>query len=226
MNLKKILFIVLWAFSLISFVYARDSFKCTKVFDGDTIEISNGEKVRLIGVDTPELYHPAKPREYYTRKARSFTRKLVEGKTVHLEYDAQKYDGYKRLLAYVYLDDGTFVNAEIIKQGFGFAYTRYPFKYKDNFKEYEKTARNKKLGLWKGKGAYELQWILGQKRKPFEIYEMTNNKWGILYDDFIKPRINDKELVKTLRILRIWINEYSSKELSEKLYKNGWLKQK
>jgi len=56
---------------------------------------------------------------------------------------------YRRLLAYVYLMDGTFLNAEIIKQGYGFAYTRYPFKYLDEFRRYEKEARENRRGLWK-----------------------------------------------------------------------------
>src|SRR5690606_37475521 len=57
-------------------------------------------------------------------------------------------DKYNRTLAYVFLKDGTFVNAEIIKRGFGHAYTRFPFKYLDDFRSYEKTAREKKIGLW------------------------------------------------------------------------------
>jgi len=73
---------------------------------------------------------------------------LVEGKKVKLEYDWQRIDRYGRTLAYVYLKDGTFANAEIIKQGYGFAYTKYPFKYMDEFRKYELEARLKGVGLW------------------------------------------------------------------------------
>ena len=73
----------------------------------------------------------------------------MEGKEVRLEYDWQRRDKYNRLLAYVYLLDGTFLNAEIIKQGYGFAYTRFPFKYLQEFRKYEKEARENKKGLWK-----------------------------------------------------------------------------
>jgi len=73
---------------------------------------------------------------------------MVEGKRVKLEYDWQRKDRYGRTLAYVYLDDGTFLNAEIIKQGYGFAYTKYPFKYLDEFRELQKEARLNKRGLW------------------------------------------------------------------------------
>ena len=67
---------------------------------------------------------------------------------VRLEYDAQKRDRYGGLLAYVYLDDGTFLNAEIIKQGYGFAYTRFPFKHIEQFRQYERDARESGAGLW------------------------------------------------------------------------------
>jgi micrococcal nuclease len=106
------------------------------------------DRVRLIGVDTPETVHPEKPVEYFGEEASAFTKKMVEGKKVLLKYDFQRRDKYGRLLAYVYLEDGTLLNAEIIKQGYGFAYTKYPFKYLDNFRRYEKEARENRRGLW------------------------------------------------------------------------------
>lgn len=132
--------------------YAQDHYLCSRVVDGDTlvIEMNGGsEKVRLVGVDTPETLHPQKPVEHYGKEASEFTQRMVENKMVRLEYDWQQRDKYGRLLAYVYLEDGTFLNAEIIKQGYGFVYTRFPFKYLNEFREYEKQARENKLGLWK-----------------------------------------------------------------------------
>ena len=125
--------------------------KCTRVVDGDTIILNNGERVRLIGVDTPETKHPKKPVEYYGKEASAFTKRMVEGKEVRLKYDQQRKDEYGRLLAYVYLTDGTLLNAEIIKQGYGHAHTRFPFKYIDEFRQYEKEAREAKRGLWANK---------------------------------------------------------------------------
>lgn len=130
------------------------SYPCTRVIDGDTIVVNiegKNENVRLIGVDTPETVHPQKPVERFGKEASDFTRKMVHGKTVRLEYDWQSRDKYGRLLAYVYLEDGTFLNAEIIKQGYGFAYTKYPFKYLEDFRQYEKEARENNKGLWKEK---------------------------------------------------------------------------
>jgi len=121
---------------------------CIRVVDGDTIVLDGNEKVRLIGVDTPETKDPRKPVQYFGQEAYEFTKGLVEGKRVKLEYDQNRIDKYGRTLAYVYLEDGTFLNAEIIKQGYGFAYTKYPFKYLEEFRQYEKEARGNERGLW------------------------------------------------------------------------------
>jgi micrococcal nuclease len=148
---SKIIFslLILTLFFLNTFSNAQDVVRVERVIDGDTVLLTNGERVRLIGVDTPETKHPQKPVERFGKEAYLFTKRMVEGKEVKLEYDQQKRDRYGRLLAYVYLMDGTFLNAEIIKQGYGFAYTKYPFKYMEEFRGYEREARENKRGLWK-----------------------------------------------------------------------------
>jgi len=109
---------------LLSLSHAQ-TYTVQRAVDGDTLLLTNGEYVRLIGVDTPETKHPQKPVEYFGKEAYQFTRRMVEGKEVRLEYDQTRRDRYNRILAYVYLVDGTFLNAEIVKQGYGFAYTKY-----------------------------------------------------------------------------------------------------
>jgi len=121
--------------------------------DDDTLILENKVRVRLIGVDTPETKHPRKPVEYFGKEATAFTKKMVQGKRVRLEFDqADAHIGYKdrfrRTLAYVFLQDGTFLNAEIIKKGYGHAYTRFPFKYMDEFRRYEREAKEQNRGLW------------------------------------------------------------------------------
>ncbi len=120
----------------------------TRVTDGDTIILDGNEKVRLIGIDTPETVHPKKPVEYFGKQASQFTKNTCEGRLVRLEYDQERVDKYGRTLAYVYLENGTFLNAEIIKQGYGFAYTQFPFKYMGTFVQYERKARRGNKGLW------------------------------------------------------------------------------
>jgi micrococcal nuclease len=144
----KILFLTLLNVSLSISCSNSQTLKCTRVVAGDTIVLSNGERVRLIGVDIPETKHPKKPVEYYGKEASAFTKKMVEGKEIRFEYDWQRKDKYGRTLAYIYLMDGTFLNAEIVKQGYGHAYTRFPFKYLEQFRQYEKEARENKKGLW------------------------------------------------------------------------------
>jgi len=139
---------VLILFFLLSTSHA-EIYKVKRVIDGDTLLLINGERVRLIGVDTPETKHPQKPVEYFGREAYLFTKEMVDGKEARFEFDRQKRDRYGRLLAYVYLLDGTFLNAEIIKQGYGFAYTRFPFKYMEEFRRYEREARENRKGLWR-----------------------------------------------------------------------------
>ena len=128
----------------------------TRVVDGDTIVVTidgRDEKVRLIGVDTPETVDPRKPVQYFGKEASSFTKRMATGKTVRLELDQASAvtghrDKYGRLLAYVYLPDGTLLNAEIIRQGYGHAYTRFPFARMDEFRALERKAQEAGRGLW------------------------------------------------------------------------------
>ena len=121
---------------------------CVRVIDGDTIELDGGERVRLIGVDTPETVDPRRPVQYFGKEASAFTRRMVEGKDVRIAQDQESRDQYGRTLAYVYLPDGTFLNAEIIRQGYGHAYTRFPYRYQRQFVQLEREARENGRGLW------------------------------------------------------------------------------
>ena len=124
-----------------------------RAVDGDTIVLDGGERVRLIGVDIPETKHPTKPVQYFGKEALAFTKRMVEGKWVRLEFDQANAhlgykDRYKRTLAYVFLEDGTLLNAEIIRQGYGHAYTHFPFARMEEFRQYEREAREAERGLW------------------------------------------------------------------------------
>ena len=119
-----------------------------RVVDGDTIVVQGVGRVRLIGVDTPETVHPGRAVEFFGREASAFTKRLLEGRRVRLEYDRERTDRYGRTLAYVHLADGTFANAEIVRQGYGHAYTRFPFRHLDRFRQLEREARAAGRGLW------------------------------------------------------------------------------
>lgn len=128
-------------------------YKVRYVYDGDTIavDMSGGsEKVRLIGVDTPETHDPDVPVQCYGPEASNYTKVNLLDREVRLETDPtnQNRDRYNRLLRYVYLKDGTLWNQRLITEGFGFAYLRYPFTKLENFKETENQAKNLNKGLW------------------------------------------------------------------------------
>jgi hypothetical protein len=103
---KSYLLLLVVSLLLSSLSAAQEFHPCTRVVDGDTIVVNiegKEEKVRLIGVDTPETVHPNKPVEHFGKEASEFTRKMAQGNMVRLEYDWQKWDRYGRLLAYTYL---------------------------------------------------------------------------------------------------------------------------
>ncbi len=135
----------------------------TRAVDGDTLVLENNERVRLIGIDTPEMHESNKLNrdaqrsgqdveaiKQLGRQSYEFTKKLVEGKRVRLEFDFERYDKYKRILAYVYLEDGTFLNAMIVQEGYASLMTYPPnVKYADLFLKLYQEARKNQRGLWK-----------------------------------------------------------------------------
>jgi micrococcal nuclease len=128
----------------------------TKVFDGDTIVVRQESKeftVRLIGVDTPETGRPGTPVQFYGPEATDFTRRSILGKTVQLAYESPDrlggaVDKYNRILAYVITQDGRNFNLELVRQGYGRAYTRYPFSHQREFEAAEREARQAGRGIW------------------------------------------------------------------------------
>ncbi len=222
-NIIKIFLLLLVG---ISNVFPSNWRTCTRVLDGDTIIIDESIKVRLIGVDTPELSHPLKPVQFFAEKASEYTKSIALDKKVRLEYDQEKIDKYGRTLAYVYFEDGRMLNEEIIKNGYGFAYTKYPFKYMEKFRKLGRKAREKELGLWGNEGMDEYYWLLAQEREPFIVYEMENNWWAIKYKQFVKIRLSLNDLKDELEKLRILVHEFSKKDLREILLKNGWREEK
>lgn len=128
-------------------------YQVTAVVDGDTIRVMyNGkiEPVRLLAIDTPETKDPRKPVQCFGDAASRKMSELVSGKNVKLQQDGTQpdRDKYFRLLRYAYLQDGTDVGAEMIKQGYAFAYTRFPSDKVEEYRGYERQARETNVGLW------------------------------------------------------------------------------
>ncbi len=132
----------------------KEKAKCEviRVVDGDTIVVDykgSEEKVRLIGIDTPESVHPNENKN--TEEGivtANYTKQRLEGKIVEIELDVQERDKYGRILAYVYID-GEMYNKELLEIGYAKIATYPPnVKYVDDFTEIQKQARKNKVGLW------------------------------------------------------------------------------
>mgnify|MGYP001595493991 CR=1 FL=1 len=124
-------------------------FIVNRVVDGDTIALETGEKVRYIGINSPESVDPRRSVQCFGREASAYNKKLVEGKAVKLVKDISETDRYGRLLRYVYLEDGTFINLKLVQEGFAHAATFPPdVAQAEEFVAAERAARLAGKGLW------------------------------------------------------------------------------
>lgn len=160
---KKYIPILLFLFSIVGAFLFEDGmfpsstgendagawYRVARVIDGDTIELVGGEKVRYIGIDTPETVKPDAPVECFGEEASRENRRLVEGKLVSLERDISDRDRYGRLLRYVFLEDGTLVNGVLVRGGYAYASSFPPdVARQESFREAERDARAEGRGLW------------------------------------------------------------------------------
>ncbi len=124
----------------------------TEVIDGDTVRTSKHNKIRLVGIDTPETKHPRKPVQCFGAEASQKMKDLVSGKTVYLVADPTQSskDKYGRDLFYIYLEDGANVAYTMIREGYGHEYTynSNPHRWQSQFREAQRLAREENKGLW------------------------------------------------------------------------------
>jgi len=120
------------------------------VNDGDTVVLTTGQRVRYIGLNAPEIDHADQKAQPYGYQARSFHKNLVLSKRIRLEYDLERFDLYGRLLAYVFLEDGTFINARLLQAGMAFyLYHKPNLKYDQSLLKAQQTAMELKKGMWR-----------------------------------------------------------------------------
>jgi micrococcal nuclease len=135
-----------------------------KVIDGDTVVLENGETVRYIGIDAPEMGKQKGGPEFFAREATRFNKKMVLLKKVRLEFDQERKDAYGRLLAYVYVKN-IFVNGEMVREGFARVMVRPPnTRHKDILLQYQQEAMARDAGLWQEKKKDTEQSYVGNKR--------------------------------------------------------------
>jgi len=119
------------------------------VIDGDTVVIDDGQKIRYIGINAPELASDDHKAEPYGEASKQFNVRLVDRKNVRLEFDKDRFDQYRRLLAYVFLKNGTFVNSEVLLNGYAYLLRHPPnLKHDSILLQAQRSAMAAKRGIW------------------------------------------------------------------------------
>jgi micrococcal nuclease len=140
------------------------------VSDGDTIVLDNGFKVRYIGINAPELEHADHKEEPYGEAARRYNASLVNRKKVRLEFDKERFDQYKRHLAYVFLKNGIFVNADILSKGYAYLLRHRPnFKYDSILLQSQRSAMSAKRGIWQNWKAHKNEVVGNKNSRRFHL---------------------------------------------------------
>jgi micrococcal nuclease len=122
----------------------------SQVIDGDTLSLSDGQRVRLVGIDTPEMEKPGRPAEFLAHKAKAALTDLTVGPRVRLEYDQLRFDHYGRLLAYIFHPDGAMVNAELVRLGLARVYLIPPnLRFREALLAAQKEALEAGRGIWR-----------------------------------------------------------------------------
>ena len=129
-----------------------ESVRVTRVIDGDTLLVSGGFRVRLLGVNTPETKHPDRPPDPWGPEAFQITQDLALNQSIVLELDRERWDDYRRTLAYVFLDDQSMLNERLISLGLSPAVVTFPIRTDRRrlFLRAESVAQQQRLNLWSG----------------------------------------------------------------------------
>jgi len=163
MKAKKAILFIIMLFVCLSAAHGSSN-KVKFVCDGDTVILDNGETVRYLGIDAPEIDRKGGKTEFLAESARDFNSGLVEGATLRVEYDRQTKDRYGRLLAYVFLENGEMVNALLIRYGMAHVLSKVPnLKYRGLLIRYQREAMKEARGIWGGHVKKEEAFYLGNK---------------------------------------------------------------
>ena len=147
---KQNLFFAVILYLFFSFLLASQAWaeKVVFVIDGDTVILANHERVRLIGIDAPEIKSKYHRGEFFGKESAQYLKARIEGKDVVLKSGAEPRDKYGRRLAYIYLGDGTSIDEELVRLGYASVFRKFPFPEREQFLKLEAEAKEKKLGMW------------------------------------------------------------------------------
>lgn len=197
-KLKFILFFIFYFGLCITVLHAQTE-QVNNVTDDYTLILSSGKKVRLIGIDIPKEFPQQNIIDSFYRLSQHFTKNLLQGKNIRLEFDTYKEDNKGRLLAYVYLADGTLVNEEIIKQGFASAVKNASNrKYINRLLNAEQEAKNNNKGFWQilsyVKGETDFKDLINLSQIPDGSY--TGSDSTILGEVSVRVEIKNSKVAK------------------------------
>jgi micrococcal nuclease len=149
---------------------ADDYISVRRVYDGDTILLENGMHVRYIGINAPEIAHQDKPGEPFGPEALAFNEKIVLSGPVRIQGDQEASDQYSRRLAYVFLQDGTFVNREIVRKGLAYVlYKPLNATYDAELLKSQQEAMKAGKGMWKNWKEKPSVYIGNKKSRRFHL---------------------------------------------------------
>jgi endonuclease YncB( thermonuclease family) len=174
MHKQAFIYIIVWCSYLIGGggqeVSADTCYRVRWVDDGDTIVLQQGRRVRYIGVNAPEIQHKDQQAQPLGYKAKAFNKKLVYQKSVWLEFDHEKQDQYGRTLAYVFLKDGTFVNAAMVVEGYAFYLYRRPnMNYNSMLLKSQRGAMRANKGIWRNWREQKATYVGNKRSKRFHL---------------------------------------------------------
>ena len=173
------------------------------VVDGDTLRVHTAageERVRLIGVDAPELHHPEAGRQYLGEEAQQFLVERTARSGVRLVFDEHqpRRDRFGRLLAYVETDEGEDLGAVLLERGLARVLRRYEFERKARYLEIERRARGHGIGLWAEGGLAEVRWLLDRGTPALEVLPMTGGRYAVLAAGRVRAGVTGRALSDAL----------------------------
>ncbi len=188
-----ILILTLIACGLASTAADADSLrvKVRWVDDGDSIVLSGGERLRYLGINAPEVAHKDKPGEPFGDEAKAFNKKLVQGRWINLELTNERRDHYGRLLAFVFLEDGTFVNGELVRRGYAHLLRKQPkLSYWKRLLSLQRRALQEKRGIWSVPIVKMEKYYIGNKRSW--IFHRPHCRFGLKTASGNRVRFNNR----------------------------------
>ncbi|MFC1885181.1 thermonuclease family protein [Thermodesulfobacteriota bacterium] len=151
--MRVAIFFLLLFSSILSISLSSEEYNHVKVvYDGDTILLQNGQRVRYLGIDAPEIDHEGRDSDFMAHEAKEFNRRILAGKKVRLVYDEEKTDRYGRSLAYVFIGKDKMVNGILVRRGLANVMTIRPnIKYRNYLLKQQRLAMEGRTGIWRRK---------------------------------------------------------------------------